>query len=72
MAARGCAIVPPRVKIVYHCFTARGAGACIAAGMLTTERETLLPGVLSVGVVHGMCSPVPGDADSCSVPEYLT
>jgi hypothetical protein len=44
--ARGLAIAPPRVKIVYHCFTARGAGACIAVGMLTTEREMLLPDVL--------------------------
>lgn len=41
---------PPRVKTVYHCFTARGAGACIAADMPTTERHVLLP-IRQVSVV---------------------
>lgn len=49
--ASGLAIAPPRVKIVCHCFTARGAGACIAAGMPTTERHTLDPSML---VSHAM------------------
>jgi hypothetical protein len=36
-------MVLPRVKMVAHCFTARGAGACIAAGMAMTERITFPP-----------------------------
>jgi hypothetical protein len=42
----------PRVKMVAHCFTARGAGACIAAGIATTERITFPPVTIISFPVH--------------------
>jgi hypothetical protein len=36
--------------MVYHCFTARGAGASIAAGIPIMERHVLLP-VLEISLV---------------------
>lgn len=42
--ADGIPNAPPRVKTVYHCFAASGAGACITAGMAMKERLRFEPG----------------------------
>jgi hypothetical protein len=47
---------PPLQSMVYHCFAARGAGACIIAGTVMKERARLEPRAKALAVMPMVCA----------------